>query len=71
MRTTLLISVVMSREFRAGDRKKGESSPQAVCDYLSGMTDQYSGVEIPARFTYRSHGKAIDNKAVGKTKDFR
>lgn len=32
----------MSREYWELVRRKGESRPQAVCDYLSGMTDQYS-----------------------------
>lgn len=32
----------MSREFRELVVLKGEPKPQVVCDYLSGMTDQYS-----------------------------
>lgn len=31
----------MSREYQEL-MKRGESGAQAVCDYLSGMTDQYS-----------------------------
>ena len=31
----------MSREYQEL-MKRGESGSQAVCDYLSGMTDQYS-----------------------------
>lgn len=32
----------MSREYRELISIRGEKKPQAVCDYLSGMTDQYS-----------------------------
>ena len=32
----------MSREYRELVVLKGEKKSQVVCDYLSGMTDQYS-----------------------------
>jgi len=32
----------MSREYVALIKKKGVSKDRAVCDWLSGMTDQYS-----------------------------
>ena len=41
--------------------KKGESKTQVVCDYLAGMTDQYSMAEVSADlYTKSMAGKTIE-----------
>ena len=48
----------MSREYQELI-KRGEPVSQAVCDYLSGMTDQYSMEKFRQILSYRSPGRAI------------
>lgn len=48
----------MSAEYREMIRR-GEKKTRTVCDYLSGMTDQYSMEKFQGRYTYLKHGKSI------------
>lgn len=44
----------MSKEYRDQVMRNGEARPQAVCDYLSGMTDQYSMAKFREIFIPKS-----------------
>ena len=44
----------MSKEYRDQVMRNGEACPQAVCDYLSGMTDQYSMAKFREIFIPKS-----------------
>ena len=50
----------MSREYVALIEKKGVPKDRAVCDWLSGMTDQYSMKKIQGDFHTKSLGGLLE-----------